>query len=369
MSGGIKMKILILSGKFGMGHWSAANALRQSISMQMPSAQVCVVDLFQQMAPGCADAVYKAFSLLVSHGSGIYNTYYRCTEKATRPDGRHTLLHPLLDRLEELLREEKPDGILCTLPLCAQLVSCYKQERGLWTPMVTCITDLSVHPEWINRGTDCYLVGSRELRDKLALQGVPKQKILITGIPVRPEFYGPIHKIPQPRREVLLMGGGLGLLPKEPAFYEGLNALPNTHSTILTGSNQKLFDRLDQKYPNITVVPFTSQVRDYMLKADLMVSKPGGITLFEAISTALPLVMPKPFLQQEKNNADFAVRQGIGVVAGKSAADCLAAIEQLLDDPDARAHMSEQMLRLQGEWSARSQSAFVSAFTSSIRCA
>jgi len=363
------MRILILSGKFGMGHWSAANALRQSMQIHMPEAEVSVVDLFQWVAPGCADAVYKAFSVLVTHGGGLYNTYYRCTEKTVQPEGKHACLRPLLDKLEKLLREERPDGIISTLPLCAQLVSCYKRERGLWTPTVTCITDLSTHPEWINWGTDCYLVGSREVRDGLEAQGVEREKILITGIPVRPEFRTPGKKVRRKQRELLLMGGGLGLLLKEDAFYEGLNALPGTRTTILTGRNQKLYDRLAGKYPRLTVTGFTPNVRDYMLKADLMVSKPGGITLFEAIATGLPLLMPKPFLQQEINNADFAVRRGIARVAEKGGDACLRAIRALLDDEGERKRMSDNMALLRGEMAAGYEELLMRSFRPDRRCA
>lgn len=363
------MKVLILSGKFGMGHWSAANALRQSMQINLPEAEVSVVDLCQWVAPGCAGALYKAFSLLVSHGGSLYNTYYRCTEKTVQPEGKHTCLRPLLDRLEELLREEKPDGIISTLPLCAQLVSCYKRERGLWIPLVTCITDLSTHPEWINWGTDCYLVGSREVRDGLAAQGVERERILITGIPVRPEFRAPARKTSRQQRELLLMGGGLGLLPKEDVFYEGLNALPGVHTTVLTGKNQKLYDRIAGRYPNVTAVSFTPDVRDYMLKADLMVSKPGGITLFEAISLGLPLLMPKPFLQQEINNADFAVRRGIARVAEKGSEACLRAIRELLSDPEALRRMADNMALLREEMADQYETPLLGRCPSGGRCA
>ena len=363
------MKILILSGKFGMGHWSAANALRQSLGIHMPEAQVNIVDLFQCVAPGCADAIYRGFTFLVTHGGSLYNTYYRCTEKTVQPEGRHTCLLPLLDKVEELLQEEKPDGIISTLPLCAQLLSCYKRERGLWAPLVTCITDLSIHPEWINWGTDCYMVGSREVRDGLVAQGVERERILITGIPVRPEFHAPACRLRRENRELLLMGGGLGLLPREESFYQALNDLPNTHTTVLTGSNRKLHQRLSGRYPNLTAVSFTPRVREYMLNADLMVSKPGGITLFEAISTGVPLLMPKPFLQQEINNADFAVRRGIAQVAEKGSDACLAAIRRLLDHPEQLRRMSDNMARLRGELAAQCEGAMMRTLVSGGRCA
>ena len=145
------------------------------------------------------------------------------------------------------------------------------------------------------------------------------------------------------------MGGGLGLLPKEADFYEGLNKLEGVHTTVITGNNRKLYEQLAGCWPNITVLGYTDQVQRYMSRARLMVSKPGGITLSEAIYTGLPLLMPKPFLQQERNNAAFAVRHGVGRVAPKDWTGCLKAIRSLIYDDETLDAMARAMLQLREE--------------------
>lgn len=345
------MKILIMTGKFGMGHWSAANSLKDAMLRAVPGLEVSVVDLFDWAAPDCADAIYKGFNLLVNHGSGLYNIYYKATSLAHSGGGDGNLCTlALLDTVEKLIEAERPDGILATHPLCAQLISYYKKERDSALPLVTCITDMSVHPEWINPRTDCYMVGSAEVRDGLIERGVREDRILVTGIPVRPEFKLPPLRVEHEAKELLLMGGGLGLLPKGRKFYDGLNALPGVHTTIITGNNRKLYERLVGRWEHITVLGYTDQVRDHMLRADLMLSKPGGITLSEAIYTGLPILMPKPFLQQERNNAAFAVRRGIGRVAPKNSEECLDMIRTLLFDRRALQTMSHNMELLRAEW-------------------
>ena len=71
------MNILILTGKFGMGHWSASQSLRQRLLRAFPDARVEVEDFFAYAMPDASDALYKGFSLLVTLGSGLYNTYYK----------------------------------------------------------------------------------------------------------------------------------------------------------------------------------------------------------------------------------------------------------------------------------------------------
>lgn len=150
--------------------------------------------------------------------------------------------------------------------MCAQLVSRYKKENGSTLPLVTCVTDLSSHSEWITSGTDCYLVGSNDIRERLAAKGVERSIICVTGIPVRSEFKRPVQRRAGRERHLLIMGGGLGLLPRRDKFYEQLNALPGVKTTLITGNNRKLYERLAGKYQNIEVLGYTDRVYDYMAR-------------------------------------------------------------------------------------------------------
>lgn len=355
------MKILILTGKFGMGHWSASQSLRQQLLAA--GVEAVVEDFLAYAMPGVSEAFYKAFALVVSHGGKVFNTYYKITENLPS-DAQPPFERLFLDRLEELLDERKPDAVIATHPLCAQLISRRKWETGSTLPLVTCITDISVHNEWITGGTDCYMVGSPDLKDALAGKGVDRDRIAVTGIPVRPEFKHTCRRSGgSESRNLLIMGGGLGLMPRKDRFYEGLNALTGVKSTIIAGNNHKLYDRLLGKYENIEVVGFTDRVYDYMARADLMLTKPGGITLFETIFSELPILAWAPFLQQEINNAHFVLRTGIGAIAEKETEDCLAAIRTTIYDDAMLAHMRHNMRALKSQLEDESLERIMSALT------
>ena len=145
------------------------------------------------------------------------------------------------------------------------------------------------------------------------------------------------------------LGGGLGLLPKRDSFYEALDALPGVHTTIITGNNRKLYDRLAGKYAHIEVLGFTDRVYDYMARADLVLTKPGGITLFETIFSELPILAWEPFLEQEKNNARFLVKRGLGRVAAKEPEECLSAIRALIYDDETLEWMAGNMRAMKGQ--------------------
>lgn len=354
------MKILILTGKFGMGHWSASQSLRQQLLSAFPGAQAEVDDFFAYAMPDASDAIYKVFSLLVTMGSGLYNTYYKCTENLSQR-GKGLWDGLLLERLTERLEEYQPDVVVATHPICAQLVSDLKEQTGLDLPLVTCITDLSSHSEWIASGTDCYLVGSPDIRERLCAKGVDWARVVVTGIPVKPEFKVPVRRGGGPERRLLIMGGGMGLLPKGDRFYEGINDLAGVKTTILTGNNQKAYARLHGRYENIEAVDFTDRVYDHMAQADLMLSKPGGITLFETIFSELPILAWEPFLQQEINNARFITRYQIGRTAAKDPAECLESIRHLIFDDSALARMSRNMHTLKSKLEAESLEQVVAA--------
>lgn len=342
------MNILILTGRFGMGHYSASHSLRQQIQMAYPAADIAVEDLFAYAMPEYSDMIYKSFSFFVSRASGCYNAIYKCTEN--KQDFRPLFLHYFMGKLRELLELHKPDILFSTLPICSQIASRYKGETGCAIPLVTCITDISNHAEWINQHTDYYMVGSRSLRKSLAARGVPAERIVVSGIPVRQEFRTPAPRRHKKVRELLIMGGGLGLLPKADRFYEELDALPGVHTTIIAGGNQKLYDRLHGRYPNIEVVGFTDRVYAYMRQADLVISKPGGITLFETVCSETPMLVFSPFLHQEMDNTDFILQSHIGRVLESKPEDCVADIRSMLFDDAALARLRRNIRRIKAQF-------------------
>lgn len=348
------MNILILTGKFGMGHWSASQSLRQQLMEEDGDHRVDVVDFVEYAMPGStSEAVYRFFTLMVTHGSGIFNIYYKMTENM-ETDARSLFERRFVDKLAELVDDKRPDAVIATHPLCAQMVARYKWETGSSLPLVTSITDLTAHSEWINQGTDLYLVGAPAIADRLADKGVERKKIVATGIPVKAQFKNTPHVRGGETRHLLIMGGGLGLMPKKEKFYEELNALPGVETTIIAGNNEKLRQRLEEKYEHIRVVGYTDRVYDYMANADLLLSKPGGITLFETIASELPILAWEPFLQQEINNGHFMTRAGIGAVAGKEIEDCLEAIGTIIHNDGVLSWMAGNMRRLKSRLNTES---------------
>lgn len=177
------MKVLVLSGRFGMGHEMAANAICEQFRKLDKDTEIVKKDLLEELYPHISKLIFWGFRLMVEHCHGIYNFIYKMSGKMKvemQPRGA-----AIYKKLKKILEKEQPDVIVCTHPMCVKAIASYKEKTGLSTLLVTCITDISMHPEWKADQTDLYLAPTREIKEHLICEGTKAENILVTGIPVR----------------------------------------------------------------------------------------------------------------------------------------------------------------------------------------
>ncbi len=337
------MNVLILSGKFGMGHKMAATAIGEEIKRCNSKANIIEVDLIDYLYPKASTFIYKGFRMLVERCHCIYNMIYRFSRKVevdVKPSGIN-----VYKKLRCLFDQWNPDIIVCTLPLCAKSVSTYKEKTGCTIPLVTCVTDISTHREWVIPHVETYLVPTQSIKDNLMRRGILKEHIHVTGIPVRQQFMN--QQVPSKKedatKEVLVMGGGLGLLPDMERLVSVLHMLPNVKATIITGTNQKLCEKWQRKYEDIEVLGYVENISTYMKRADLVITKVGGITLFEMIYSQVPVFVIHPFLEQEIYNAKFVEANDLGKVVWNRFDDYVDVLESFLMDEEELTRVTTNM--------------------------
>ena len=118
------------------------------------------------------------------------------------------------------------------------------------------------------------------------------------------------------------------------------------HVTLLVGKNKKLFEKYYNKYLNMTVIGYTEEVHKYIRKAELIITKPGGITLFESIYSKTPIYVINPFLNQELGNAKFIESNKIGKVIWNKKENIAQDILNLLKAPSILENMKQNMQKL-----------------------
>ena len=337
------MKILILTGKFGMGHYSVSEAIGQEISSRDSNIEVSIVDILDYLMPTASKILYKSFNTLVTKWSNLYNFVNINNED----NNIKTFNYFFVKGLDRLFLEFNPDIVISTLPISSQYISKYKSLKKSNIPLFTFITDISSHSEWIHKNTDFYFVGDISIKKSLIDKGIDENKIIVSGIPVKQGFKDKIIKFDKNKsKEILIMGGGLGLFSFNKNLFESLNNEKNIKTTVITGNNKKMFEQLKSKYKNIEVLGYTNKIDFYMKRADLIISKSGGITLFEAIYSETPIYVVNPFLLQEVKNAKFIEKRKIGQVVWNEEMDIAKDILSLINDDKAILKMKSNMKKV-----------------------
>lgn len=365
-----------------MGHVKCAEAISEEIYASEPDASVTTVDVMDYLFPHFSKAIYKGFSLLVSRLPGMYNHLNRAAGKHAGVPMKMTIA----SKLDKLMAQTEPDLIISDLPLCSKYVSAYKELRVCKQPLFTYITDITVHDEWIADKTTLYFVGDESTENALISKGVSAKKIVVSGIPVKRVFKsafidaalksqrntdGSQEKAgtgTHTKKRLLIMGGGLGLVPGGSRLLKRLNEESCFEVTLIAGKNRSLETRARRKYENINVVGFTDKIADYMAAADLVLTKPGGITTFEAIASRTPMYIADPFLEQEMGNARFIESRNIGRVVSSRDCDVASDIINFLRDNALIDTMKENMAKLSQSFSCPNPMQYFREFSSKSGC-
>ncbi|MEH7336189.1 glycosyltransferase [Neobacillus drentensis] len=324
-----KEKVLILTGNYGDGHIQVANAMHEAIQIRFPALEPVIFDFMEWVHPYSNQVSRFLYLQGVKKFPQVYGYIYQKTRRANRfSKMMKTVWSTGLGRMQKLIEEVQPSVVVSTFPLAAAVMSKLKSYGLTNVPTVTTITDHTDHSCWIYPFTDQYIVGSNAVRDALMNMGVEEHRIANTGIPIRQQFsqsfqredicekYGLDPQMPI----VLVMGGGCGLIGDGSSTIKGFEELPNPVQLIIVcGHNEKLRMQLKEKLKDskhrIHLTGYINYVHELMAISDLMITKPGGVTTFEAIAMELPMLLYKPIPGQEEDNAKFLVRTGVAIQA------------------------------------------------------
>jgi processive 1,2-diacylglycerol beta-glucosyltransferase len=322
---GEKCNLLILTARFGDGHISVANAIREHALSADSGYKVKIFDICDVLIPEKADLMYKCYDAMVKRAPYVYNyTMYHGLADRIYKRIRQMSGDKYLENFDKVIKENEPDAILSVFPVCTDAASVYKESYESDIPLFTCITDVVDSDEWLHPNNDMYFIPHQSMADKLVRKGVPPEKIMATGIPVRKEFYekrdrcGMKELLGYKKDDfvIIIMGGGLGRIPDNLLFYRWLDRRRSVRTVIITARNARMNRNLRMmRLKNCRIFEYIDEISDYMNAADLIVSKGGGVTLFESIVSRLPMIVYRPELNQELENSRFISSQGIGSVS------------------------------------------------------
>ncbi|HTX59602.1 MAG TPA: glycosyltransferase [Verrucomicrobiae bacterium] len=321
------MRVLFLSASVGAGHLSAANAVCAGLREIDPAARTHVVDSYRYAASVVSRVVSDGYLQMVKTIPQMYRYVYDRAERATEVGPFRTWAHQFTaGNLRPLLERERPDVVVCTHAFPCGAMAEYKRQFADAPPVVGILTDFAVHAFWIHDNVDGYTVATDSVRDVMVARGIDPSRVSVSGIPVRPEFapHGePVAALrerlglPGGRPLVLMMGGGLGIGPLERMIRSLHGFGAPIAAAVIAGRNVRIERRVlaaaeSVDYP-VRVLRFVENVYDYMHAADAFVTKPGGLSLAEALVAEVPIVLCKPLPGQEERNARVLCEAGAAV--------------------------------------------------------
>ncbi len=348
------MKALILSANIGGGHSSCAKAIQDVFLAH--NEECAIQDVLSLISKEVSKATSSGQIFMYRHAPWIINLGYQEREKKKNNIfSKKSLLYKFLtlgvEHLYNLIKTNDYDTIICTHIFAALTVTAMQEKYKL--PLLTCqiATDYDCSANSTETNIDYYFIPDKKLIDTFVKFGLPKDKIYASGLPVSKELFQIVNKdkakeelgIPKESKHLLLMGGsmGSGPIPKVVQLL-AKNLKKNNYLSVVCGSNKELYNRLSTSYRNFTnihIYGVSKQVPLLMHSADLLLTKPGGLTTSEAYAAHLPMVLLDFIGGYETDNANFFTGIG-GAISGKNPELLVDQTISLLNNPSKLEQMS-----------------------------
>lgn len=344
-------KILILSSDTGGGHRSAAMAIVAGVQkfFHGRSYAVRVVRAVEESHAVTAKLV-RVYNWVLRNRQH-WMKYLFWAVNRFRPETREFFYKRTVGFVTDLFEKWCPHVVVSVHPLTQHAIARVLKELKLADkiPLVTVVTDpcYGFWRGWACNDVSLYLVASEEARQQLIDYGVAPERIKISGMPVHPKFEFPGEKAAQAARSALGLDpekftvfvnagwAGGGNIPG--IFRELVRGELNMQAIFLAGKNEELRAQAESlaseaNFP-VKVIGYSEHVEELMSAANVMISKLGGLTTFEAFACRLPIIADAttPPMPQEAGAANLIVKRGAGVLL-QQATDIVPVIRRMIED-------------------------------------
>lgn len=325
-------KILLISVSTGSGHVRAAQALEKTAKAKFPEMEVTHIDMMDYVSRPLKNTVLESYNILATQLPELWGFFYKQTNKAKISKYAQKMAGLLnmvnTGKFYNYIKKSQPDIILCThfLPIHALSTIPNLNEKNTYKVGIV-LTDYDNHSFQTLPIINHYFVSSEKIKWRMIYMGIPEENITISGIPVDPVFYEnkqldelkKTYQTDSTHTNILVLSGGQGLIDTDKIITTLFKAKKDLHIFAIAGSNDKLKRQLENLDPPqniyLTVLGWTDKMDEYMRIANLIITKPGGLTTTECITLKKPIIAISPIPGQEEYNAEYIVENNFGVVA------------------------------------------------------
>jgi UDP-N-acetylglucosamine:LPS N-acetylglucosamine transferase len=323
-----KKHFLILISDSGFGHRSAANSIAAALALKFPDqVQTSIINpIFEHPTSILLHQAEKHYDRAVSQYPKWWRFAYDITNtKSTSFLLENTLTLALFRNIHHLIKELLPDVIISTNLMFGAPTGLVLSALKMSIPFYMVVTDFAdVHSMWFNANPDRFYVASDLVRSRAVSCGIDPQKIIISGIPVNPVF-----SFHHPQKSELKKS--LGLDPNLttflivgsrrvsgiPEFIRSLELLTQPFQVVvIAGGDNALYEQCSSQawsFP-IHFKNFVTDMPEWMLASDLLITKAGGLIISEGLAAGLPIMMIDYLPGQEERNAKYVLEHRAGEI-------------------------------------------------------
>jgi processive 1,2-diacylglycerol beta-glucosyltransferase len=348
------MKVIIAYASAGAGHFKAAQSISDYLKDNRPDLKTQLIDILDYSSPFFRLSYIGCYHVMVSYFPWVWQFFFTLTSSVIL---RRLVfsIRTIVDRLNtrqfiNFLVREKPDYLISTHFLPSLVTSYLKSVDKIDAKLFTVITDFVAHPFWLVENTDLYVVATDFTRQDLLAHGVNSQKIEVFGIPIAQKFTVKCdrqwlrQKLQlKDRFTVFLITGSFGIGPIE----EIVDKIHNqAQLLVVCARNHELFTRLKEKnYQDLKVFGFVDNIEELMSLSDIIITKPGGLTIAELLAMELVPIFISAIPGQETGNLKALEYYGIGSLA-RTTEEIEKALLYYSDHPDELSRVKENMRKI-----------------------
>jgi UDP-N-acetylglucosamine:LPS N-acetylglucosamine transferase len=346
-------KILIISSDTGGGHRSAAQAIAVGLQRfwQGESVAVRIIRAAEE-SHHLTEKLVRFYNWVLRHKQGWMKYLYWAVNKI-RPETREFFHKRGIVYLKGQFEKWCPHVVVSVHPLTQHIFGRILRELKLadQIPLVTVVTDpcYGFWKGWACDDVSLYLVANNEAKRQLVDYGVSEERIRISGLPLHPKFREVTELDAQEARKafgldpekftVFVNAGWVGGGNIPAIFRELVRGELDVQAIFLAGKNEELRLEAEEialtaKFP-VKVIGYSDEVEKLMHSANVMVSKLGGLTTFEALACRLPIIadITTPPMPQEAGTVKLISTRGAGILLKRST-DIVPTIRSLVDDSE-----------------------------------
>lgn len=351
-------KILIISSDTGGGHRSAAAALVEGVQRfwEGESKIVKVIKGVEE-SHHITDKLVNVYNWVLRNKQH-WMKYLYWVMNTLRPEKSNFFNRRCVPYFVDIFEKYVPHAVISVHPLTQHIVAKVLKQLNLSdkVPLVTVVTDpcYGFWKGWACDDVSLYLVANEDAEKQLIDYGVSPEKIKISGMPVHPKFHEVDEKDAQKARQayglnpdkftVFVNAGWIGGGNIPQIFREFAAGELDVQAIFLAGKNEELKREAEEiaktaKFP-IKVIGYSDEIEKLMQSANVMVSKLGGLTTFEALACRLPIIADgtTPPMPQEAGTVKLIAQKGAGIMLEK-ATDIVPTIQNLLSDKNKYSDM------------------------------